>query len=188
MALAWHYASMQPATESPAASPKRRTVLAVLGAGVCATVGAVFFWRPGSSVQVKPSSTTPPPVPKWKTEPLPEPVAAGSDGQSSGPGQPMTRAWFLPYLHTQFQMHAEVLSMTAVELIEVSPAIAIKDTDHHINYTSFSLVFKGALGMPKESQIYHLDHEKLGKMDLFLSPIGRYKDQVRYEAVFSQRV
>jgi hypothetical protein len=184
-ALPWHALIMPSESDSKETSSNRRTILAALGAGVCAVIGGMLFWRPGSSVQVKPSSTTPPPAPKWKTEPLPEPVAAGSDVQASGP---MSRAWFLPYVHTQFQMHAEVLSMTAVELIEVSPAVAIKDTDHHINYTSFSLVFKGALGMPQESQIYHLDHEKLGKMDLFLSPIGKYKDQVRYEAVFSQRV
>lgn len=179
--------AMPPEPDSQAPSSNRRTILVALGASISAVVGGMLFWRSGGLTQVRSSSATPPPVPKWKTEPLPE-VAGGNSDTPSGPVQPMTRAWFLPYLHSKFQMHAEILSAAPVELIEVGPSIPIKDKDHHINYTSFSLVFKGAEGMPKESQIYSLDHEKLGKMDLFLSPIGKYKEEVRYQAIFSHRV
>ena len=176
--------AQEPSTSEKSTS--RRTVLAVLGAFGAAMAG-IFFWRLEPLAKIKPLPTVPP-APKPKIEPSPDFAGSGSGVVSSGPAQAMTREWFLPHLRSKFQMHAEVLSSTEVELVEVSPAMSIKDTDHHIDYTSFSLVFKGPLGMPKESQIYSLDHEKLGKMEVFLSPIGKYKDEVRYEAVFSQRV
>ena len=100
----------------------------------------------------------------------------------------MSREWFLPHLNSKFEMHAENLSGTPMELIQVSAAMPIKDKDHQVDYTSFSLLFRGPVGMTQESQMYSLDHDVLGKMDLFLSPVGRFKDQVLYEAVFSHRV
>jgi len=100
----------------------------------------------------------------------------------------MSREWFLPHLHSKFEMHAENLSSTPMELIQVSAAMPTTDKDHHISYTSFSLLFRGPFGMTQESGMYSLDHDKLGKLDLFLSPVGKLKDQVLYEAVFSQRV
>jgi hypothetical protein len=164
----------------------RRTVLAVLGA-FCAAMTGIFFWRLDPLAKIKPLAPAPP-LPHPRSGAVAESSDESSDLHSSGPRQPMTREWFLPHLHSKFQMHAEILSGTEVELIEVGAAMPMTDRDHHIDYTSFSLVFKGPLGMPLASQIYSLDHETLGKMEMFLSPIGKYKDQVRYQAVFSRRV
>jgi Domain of unknown function (DUF6916) len=45
----------------------------------------------------------------------------------------------------------------------------------------FSLVFRGGPSPPLPQQIYRVEHEKLGELDLFLVPIA----VDRYEAVFT---
>lgn len=166
-------------------SPKRRFILAGIGAGIGATMAAIFWRRPSGFVPYKTPGKLD--VPRHAAVPQPE-MPMGSRSGDYLPGAPMTREWFLPHLNSEFQMSAEILSVTPVKLIEVSPAMALQDKDHHVSYTAFSLVFKGPQYMRQESGVFHLRHPELGKMDVFLSPVGRYKDQVRYEAVFSRRI
>ena len=45
----------------------------------------------------------------------------------------------------------------------------------------FSLVFKGGPNPPLRQQIYHVEHEKLGELEIFLVPIA--VDQ--YQAIFT---
>jgi hypothetical protein len=45
----------------------------------------------------------------------------------------------------------------------------------------FSIVFRGGPNPPLEQQIYRVEHEKLGELDIFLVPIA----VDRYEAVFT---
>ena len=175
---------MQPPTDPLPKSPMRRFVLAGVATGIAALVTG--FWKRGAPTELlqQPSGPKAPvgSAAAQSTE------TAVTETPKASEGLP-TREKFLPHLHSQFQMRAETLgSTTPVELIEVGPEKRLDDRDHHINYVSFSLVFKGPKEMPAESQIFHLEHEMLGKMDLFLSPIGSYKDQVRYEAVFSERI
>lgn len=47
----------------------------------------------------------------------------------------------------------------------------------------FSLVFAGPLGLSQGT--YRLTHPELGDLDLFLVPIGRDGEGVRYEAAFA---
>jgi hypothetical protein len=45
----------------------------------------------------------------------------------------------------------------------------------------FSIVFTGPVGSDLPQQIYRLEHEALGSLDVFLVPIG----PARYQAVFA---
>ena len=50
---------------------------------------------------------------------------------------------------------------------------------------SFSLLFRGPMSPSLPQKIYVLDHETLGKVELFLVPIGPDQAGMRYEAVFN---
>lgn len=51
--------------------------------------------------------------------------------------------------------------------------------------TPFSLVFRGPASPVMAQRIYRLEHEALGTLELFLVPIGRNAQGVRYEAIFT---
>jgi hypothetical protein len=50
---------------------------------------------------------------------------------------------------------------------------------------AFSLMFRAPVDAPPVQNIYSLEHDKLGKMDLFLVPIKKRDDGLYYEAVFN---
>ena len=49
----------------------------------------------------------------------------------------------------------------------------------------FSLVFLGPIRPVLPQRIYPLSHETLGRLELFLVPIGPEEGRMRYEAVFN---
>jgi hypothetical protein len=51
--------------------------------------------------------------------------------------------------------------------------------------TPFSLVFRGPLQPVMPQRTYRIEHADLGELDIFLVPIGRDPQGVRYEAVFT---
>jgi hypothetical protein len=51
--------------------------------------------------------------------------------------------------------------------------------------TPFSLVFRGPAEPVMPQRIYRVEHEELGAFELFLVPIGRDAESVRYEAIFT---
>jgi hypothetical protein len=50
---------------------------------------------------------------------------------------------------------------------------------------AFSIVFRGNSDLVLEQQIYCINNDTLGDMDLFIVPIGPDDKGMRYEAVFS---
>lgn len=50
---------------------------------------------------------------------------------------------------------------------------------------SFALVFRGPRGLRLMQRIYHLHHDEMGAMDLFLVPINPDAQGPLYEAVFN---
>jgi hypothetical protein len=82
---------------------------------------------------------------------------------------------FAPHLRERFALSPTADSAFDVELIEVSGAGA----------RPFSLVFRGPGEPVLPQRIYRLEHPALGALDLFLVPIGRQPDGLRYEAVFA---
>jgi hypothetical protein len=49
----------------------------------------------------------------------------------------------------------------------------------------FSLVFVGPGRFVLPQQIYRVEHDKLGEMEIFLVPLGPEGEGMRYEAVFT---
>jgi hypothetical protein len=51
---------------------------------------------------------------------------------------------------------------------------------------SFSLIFRGPLNMPLRQRTYQITHYALGKLEIFLVPVGRDGGACYYEAVFNR--
>jgi hypothetical protein len=85
-----------------------------------------------------------------------------------------------PYLHQNFQLSNEEGPIFDVEMIEVveMPGTATKRKP-------FSVIFFGPEEPMLEQAIYSLAHQDIGPLDLFLVPLGPFKDGMKYEAVFT---
>jgi hypothetical protein len=93
---------------------------------------------------------------------------------------------FLPHVESEFRLEYGPLSFAQCKLIEVG-ALQTMHTPK-ADFTSYSLLFTASKDFVPESRMYRLNHEILGTMDLFLSPIGKSKECVFLEAIISQRV
>lgn len=49
----------------------------------------------------------------------------------------------------------------------------------------FSLVFSGPVEPPLQQMIYRMSHARLGELDVFLVPVQRLAETIRYEAIFN---
>ena len=96
----------------------------------------------------------------------------------------LTSQDFERYLHDPFCIFSESSLLLEVELVsvtELGEPPQEEDKRH-----AFSLVFRSPLGdsyLPQ--QIYTLEHQALGKMDLFLVPIGPDPVGMCYEVIFN---
>ncbi|MGW5237396.1 DUF6916 family protein [Monashia sp. NPDC004114] len=87
----------------------------------------------------------------------------------------MTVSDFSPLLNDRFTIRTEKQSFDAllVEVNEISREPGGR--------APFSLVFQGGPNPPLEQQIFRVEHDRLGVLDIFLVPIATD----RYEAVFT---
>ena len=164
------------------ASPRRRVVLAGLGVGLGGVIAGAMGWQwaKGRTIFAKAPLPSRPQTSSPASADVPEPAEPVVVD--------MTREWFEPYLNTDFRVKVSALTATTVKLTEVSPAQVITNKDKGVSYTTFSLTFTGPKSLSEESQIYRVQHEALGEMDLFLTPVGKHARERRLEAVFSQRI
>lgn len=51
---------------------------------------------------------------------------------------------------------------------------------------AFSLLFRAPLDMPPFQNMFHVEHDKMGEMDLFLVPVSKKDDCLVFEAVFNR--
>ena len=100
---------------------------------------------------------------RFDLEVLPDPIARPGEPQQPAPG-----------------------SRFACELIEVrvSGAEAFK-SGHVPPRLPFVATFRGPQEPRLPQRIYRLDHDGLGTLELFLVPVGRDAQGVRYEAIFT---
>jgi uncharacterized protein DUF6916 len=89
---------------------------------------------------------------------------------------------FSGHENSKFLMHYGDSQTAELELISV------KDVGSSPRQSQFSLVFKGPPDGPAAQNIFRLEHEKLGALDLFLVPIARDKDGFSYEAIFNRMI
>ena len=86
-------------------------------------------------------------------------------------------------MKSAFRLHLVSGDVEELTLIEVKPltppgaGVARKDP--------FSAVFRAGPASPAEQKIYILENEDLGRMELFLVPIGPDEVGMRYEAIFN---
>ncbi len=91
-----------------------------------------------------------------------------------------TQETFEQALQSCFEIEISGRGSLSLELVEVSrypssPAVA-----------TFSAIFRGPLEQPFGQGMYPVRHASLGEANLFLVPIARAADGMRYEAVFSR--
>jgi hypothetical protein len=86
---------------------------------------------------------------------------------------------FAPLLREPFRIDPGDGSAIAVDLIEVSEA------DSGAGRRQFSLVFQGGPTPPLPQRIYAVEHERLGRIEIFLVPLGPDGIGQRYQAVFT---
>lgn len=85
---------------------------------------------------------------------------------------------FSEHLQTNFKVSLPDGDALALKLVEV----AEKDTSPKIEL--FFLYFRGPTAPRLPQQIYRLEHEQLGSLDIFLTTIGADEQGTDYEAVF----
>lgn len=91
----------------------------------------------------------------------------------------LTKGAFSENLNTKFRLPLGSDKAAELELIEVTEILSSPAQEQ------FSLVFRGPLEYFFPQSIYHLEHEKMGEMDIFIVPIAKDKDGFSYEAVFN---
>ena len=92
-------------------------------------------------------------------------------------------AAFARHVGEAFRLHVrpdQVLDVDLVEARAARPAAAAPGRAE----CSFSLVFRSRGPAALSQRIYHLEHERLGALDLFLVPLGPDGQGMRLEAVF----
>ena len=85
---------------------------------------------------------------------------------------------FAEQLHTKFKVLVTGQPPVELELIEVNE----RETAPKLEL--FTLGFKGPSALRLDQRIHHLEHEKLGSFELFLTAVGAEQDGLVYEAVF----
>jgi hypothetical protein len=91
---------------------------------------------------------------------------------------------FTPWVGTEFRVAAGSGNAIALELVEAAPLTAGGTPPRP---EPFSLIFRGPQDGPLDQRIHALEHDRLGRLDLFLVPIGPGTDGKGpyYQAVFN---
>lgn len=92
------------------------------------------------------------------------------------------------HVGSSFRLSAEGLEPVDMKLAEVNSLSADDpNRDESIRSEPFALLFRSSSLDPLPQQIYKLEHDVLGSLDLFLVPVGPDKagSAMCYEAVFN---
>ena len=95
-------------------------------------------------------------------------------------------AHFSPYLNQRFRILSESTDPLEVELIGVSEfGVGATSNDEPPKRRPFSIVFRGPKEPSLPQNIYDIEHDQMGTLNLFIVPIGPDNEGMLYEAVFS---
>ena len=99
--------------------------------------------------------------------------------------QTVTVETFTPYVGDTFNVELDATTVFPLELASV-----VTLSERTAPYTSnprspFSLLFRGSHTPVLPQQIYHIVHQTLGALDIFLVPIGPDRQGMQYEAIFT---
>jgi hypothetical protein len=87
---------------------------------------------------------------------------------------------FAPHAGSAFALRSAG-SPVSLELVKVAPLGSGRPGGR----TPFSLQFLGPEGHRMEQRTWTLEHAVLGRLDIFLVPLGPVQGRMRYEAIFS---
>ena len=97
-----------------------------------------------------------------------------------------TVATFSAHLGKTFRISMDSSQPLDLELIEATDLSARYPSERaEGKWRPFSIVFRGPGDILLPQAIYRIEHDQIGTFDLFIVPIGRDKDGLRYEAVFN---
>ena len=94
----------------------------------------------------------------------------------------LTEEEFSQHVGTPFQLN---LNQQAIELKLLSVNGYPAGPNEQEGMERFSVFFDGPNTPQLKQAIYHLIHERMGELDLFLVPIAKTAAGFRYEAVFN---
>lgn len=90
---------------------------------------------------------------------------------------------FYPLLHDTFSIRLEGVKPIELELVSIAATGSASRSNAR---QPFALTFLGPVSQQYLVQhIYCLEHESIGKLDLFIVPLGPDAGRMRYEAIFS---
>lgn len=98
----------------------------------------------------------------------------------------LTAGSFIPHVGTAFRLSSSALPAGLdFSLVSATP-VGESRRGGQVRERAFSVIFLGPPGAPILPQAtYHLEHEALGRLEIFLVPVGREGDRIQYEAVFN---
>jgi hypothetical protein len=93
----------------------------------------------------------------------------------------MTEEEFRKHLNTRFRIAGD--APIELELTEVKGYLSAPH--EQAGMERFSAFFESPENVILPQQVYPLEHDSMGRLDLFLVPIAKDEKGVRYEAVFN---
>jgi len=93
-----------------------------------------------------------------------------------------SRDEFFNCLNDKFRIFFSPEQATEVELIEVT------EIRKQPRVEDFSLIFSVPKSVPSRQSLYHVEHDALEAMDLFLVPVEETPESYLYEAVFNRKI
>jgi len=96
----------------------------------------------------------------------------------------VTAADFTPYLNTPFQVRLNDTESATITLTDVSEKSS-EFLAPGAGRLPFALHFHGRHRGHLPQQIWRLEHETLGVLDIFLVPLGPDANGMQYEAIFN---
>lgn len=98
----------------------------------------------------------------------------------------LTQAIFAPLVGKRFVLHETDSKTVEIELIQATTLPPHPGRGGQLPQREpFSLWFRGPRAVVLPQRIYPLEHESLGRLDIFLVPIGPDEAGQRYEAIFN---
>lgn len=85
---------------------------------------------------------------------------------------------FREQLHSQFKVHHDSTGTITLELVDVV------ENDLSPKMELFSLQFRGPAAPRVAQHIHTLEHDKLGRFDIFLTAVAGDAQSITYESVF----
>jgi hypothetical protein len=92
----------------------------------------------------------------------------------------LTESEFSKHLNTSFQLTVEDREF---QLLLVEVKAYLPQENEQGGMERFSALFKGDAYLPQS--LYHLSHDQMGELDLFLVPVAADQRGYQYEAIFN---